>query len=133
MACQEIESGCLKEQIEQMRRILEGVEANDDNSLKELLEKTFKEVKGMLLYNTTILTFKNLVTTTGLPHHANTFVDPFRNSYLKTWSDPFMPSNASELDPFENIGRGPLVSKSKEGEIETNTKNFATFDKFTNF
>lgn len=112
MACQEIESGCLKEQIEQMRRILEGVEANDDNSLKELLEKTFKE---------------NLVTTTGLPHHANTFVDPFRNS------DPFMPSNASELDPFENIGRGPLVSKSKEGEIETNTKNFATFDKFTNF
>ena len=49
MACQETESGRLKEQIEQMRHILEGVEANDENSTKELLEKTFKEVKITLL------------------------------------------------------------------------------------
>uniref|UniRef100_A0A914NLY9 EH domain-containing protein n=1 Tax=Meloidogyne incognita TaxID=6306 RepID=A0A914NLY9_MELIC len=109
MACQETESGRLKEQIEQMRHILEGVEANDENSIKELLEKTFKE---------------SLTAANGLPLTGNTFMDPFKNS------DPFMPSNISGTGPFESVGSDPFVSKSKEGE--TNTNNFANFAKFTN-
>nr|CAD2203715.1 unnamed protein product [Meloidogyne enterolobii] len=109
MACQETESGRLKEQIEQMRRILEGVEANDENSIKELLEKTFKE---------------SLAAANGLPLTGNTFMDPFKNS------DPFMPSNVSGTGPFESMGNDPFLSKSKEGE--TNTNNFANFAKFTN-
>ena len=44
MACQESESGRLKDHVEQMRRILEGVETNAENAIQELLEKTFQEV-----------------------------------------------------------------------------------------
>ncbi|CAK5118517.1 unnamed protein product [Meloidogyne enterolobii] len=109
MACQETESGRLKEQMEQMRHILEGVDANDENSMKELLEKTFKE---------------SLAAANGLPLTGNTFMDPFKNG------DPFMPSNVSGTGPFESVGSDPFVSKSKEGK--TNTNNFANFAKFTN-
>jgi chromosome segregation ATPase len=69
----ENESGCLKQQIVQMRRILEGVEEDAEDAKQELLDKTFQE---------------NFATSNGLTLFTTTLADPF------TSDDPFASNNS---------------------------------------